>query len=115
MAAIDKAIEDLESRDRVDKSMYQEVALKYGCSCSAVSQRWRGVSRTKQARDEEKQAVPPQQELGLVQYIEDLHLNGLAPTREMIQNFGSEVAGRDVSESWVDRFLHRNYEHLTIR
>jgi hypothetical protein len=115
MSAIDKAIEDLESRDRVDKHMYGEVALKYGCSRSAVSRRWRGVSRTKEARDNEKQVIPPPQELELVQYITDLHLNGLAPTREMIQNFSSEIAGRDVSMSWVERFLHRNHDHLTVR
>lgn len=39
MAPIDDAIEDLESRDHVDKSMYREVALKYSCDRSTVSQR----------------------------------------------------------------------------
>jgi hypothetical protein len=115
MAPIDKAIEDLESRDHVDCHMYGEVALKYGCSRSTVSRRWRGVTRSKTTGDQEKQVIPPQQELELVQYITDLHVNGLAPTREMIQNFGSEVAGRAVSMSWVDRFLHRNHDHLTVR
>jgi hypothetical protein len=100
MSAIDKAIEDLESREQVDSHMYGEVALKYGCSRSAVSRRWRGVSRTRTTRDGEKQVIPPQQELELVQYIIDLHKNGLAPIREMIQNFGLEVAGTAVSKSW---------------
>jgi hypothetical protein len=62
-----------------------------------------------------KQVIQPQQELELVQYIADLHVNSLAPTREMIQNFSSEVAGRDVSMSWVERFLHRNHDQLTIQ
>jgi hypothetical protein len=84
MSAIDKAIEDLESREQVDSYMYEEVALKYGCSRSAVSRRWRGVSRTRTTRDGEKQVIPPQKELELVQYIIVLHKNGLAPTREMI-------------------------------
>ena len=114
MAPIDDAIEDLKSRDQVESSMYQEVALKYGCSRSNVSRRWRGVTGSKQAHDEAAQAVPPQQELGLAKYIEDLHLNGCPPTREMIQNFGSELARRDVSMSWVERFLHRNHTHLSI-
>jgi hypothetical protein len=39
MNAIDEEIEDLESRDRVDKHMFGEVALKYDCSGSAVSRR----------------------------------------------------------------------------
>jgi hypothetical protein len=115
MVAIDKAIEDLESRDRVDNHMYREVALNYDCSHSAVSRRWRGVSRIRSARDQEKQAIPPQQELELVYYIADLRVNGLPPTREMIQNFGSDVVGRAVSMSWVERFLYRNHDHLTTR
>jgi hypothetical protein len=115
MNAIDKAIEDLESRDEVDKFIYKEVAAKYGCSRSAVSRRWRGVSQSKTASDGERQLIPPQQELELVQYIEDLHKNGIPPTREMVQNFGSEVAGRDVSMSWVDRFIRRNCSHLITR
>lgn len=108
MSAVDKAFEDLKSRDFVDESMYREVALKYGCSRSAVSRRWRGVSKSRTTRDDEMRNIPPQQELELVQYITGLHENGLAPKREMIQNFRSEVARKRVSLSWVDRFLHRN-------
>jgi hypothetical protein len=115
MNAIDKAIEDLESRNQVDKHMYGEVALKYGCSRSAVSRRWRGVSHAKAASDGGKQVIPPQQELELVQYITGLHKDGLAPTREMIRNFGSEVAGTAVLMSWVERFLHRHQDLLLLR
>jgi hypothetical protein len=106
MTAIDKAIAHLESREQVDCHMYGEVALKYGCSRRAVSRRWRGVLRTRTTCDREKQVIPPQQELELVQYIIDLHKNGLAPTTETIQNFGLEVARTAVSKSWVTRFHH---------
>ena len=30
----------------------------------------------------------------------------------MIRNFSSEVAGKELLESWVTRFLHRNYDCL---
>jgi hypothetical protein len=33
----------------------------------------------------------------------------------MIQNFGSAVAERDLSESWVQRFIERNRHHLISR
>jgi hypothetical protein len=39
MNKVDKAIADLESRDRVESYMYDEVAKLYGCSRSAVSRR----------------------------------------------------------------------------
>lgn len=115
MNAIDKAIEYLESLDSGEQFSYQEVANRFGCSRSAVSRRWRGVSRDKATFDGERQALHPQQELELVQYITELHKVGLSPTREMVRNFGSEVAGRELHISWVDRFLHRHHDHLISR
>jgi hypothetical protein len=115
MSAIDKAIEDLESCDQLDRHLYEGIALKYGCNRSAASRRWRGVSRTKTTRDGKKQIIPPQQELELLQYIEELHKAGLPPTREMIQNFGTKLAGREVSMSWVTHFLYRSHDHLISR
>ena len=115
MSAINKAIEYLESLDLGEHFIYQEVADQFGCSRSALSRRWRGVSRDKSTRDGMRQALPPQQELELVRYIEELHIRGLPPTREMIQNFGSEIFGDPVSLSWVERFLHRNHDYLISR
>ena len=112
MNPIDEAIEFLESLDPGEQFVYQEVADKFGCSRSALSRRWRGVSRDKATSDGMRQYLPPQQELELAQYIEELHKRGLPPTREMIQNFASEIYGNTVSMSWVERFLHRNQDHL---
>ena len=95
--------------------MFQKVADQFGCSRSALSRRWRGVSRSKATYDEEQRAIPLQQELELVQYIIELHKTGLSPTRQMVRNFGSEVAGRELHISWVDRFLHRHHDHLMLR
>jgi transposase-like protein len=99
MNNIDKAIKYLESLEPGEQFVYREVADKYGCSRSALSRRWRGVSRDKATYDGQQQALHPQQERELVEYICELHKQGLAPTREMIQNFGSEIAGRAVSMS----------------
>ncbi|EDU47870.1 hypothetical protein PtrM4_119560 [Pyrenophora tritici-repentis] len=115
MTAIDKAVKYLESLKPGEHFVYQKVADQFGCSRSALSRRWRGVSRDKTTSDGMKQALLPQQELELLQYIEELHIRGLPPTREMIQNFGSEICGNPVSMSWVERFLHRNQDRLISR
>jgi hypothetical protein len=47
-----------------------------------------------------------------VLYVEALSKRGLPPTREMIQNFASDIIKRRVSEAWVTRFLHRNHNEL---
>jgi hypothetical protein len=57
----------------------------------------------------------PQQELELVQYIEQLTKRGLPRTREMIQNFSSSVAKRELSKSRVTRFINRHRIHLISR
>ena len=33
----------------------------------------------------------------------------------MLRNFATEIAGRELSISWVDRFLDRNYDELFTR
>ena len=48
-------------------------------------------------------------------YIKKLTDQGLAPTREMIRNFGSRIAQKPVLESWVTRFIHENDIHLITR
>jgi hypothetical protein len=112
MTAIDKAIEDLESHESGPQYPYQKYATKWGVNRSTLSRRHRGVSRSvRAAHDAQKNLTTPQQQ-GLIDYITDLTKNGLPPTREMIQNFSSEIAQKPVSESWVTRFISQNDIHL---
>ena len=99
MSVIDKAIEDLESREPGEQWTYHEVSDKPGCSRSALSRRWRGISRDKNTKCTTQQALTPQQELELVDYIHHLTVNGLPPTREMVQNFASYIAHEELSKS----------------
>jgi transposase-like protein len=115
MNAIDKSVEYLESLDKGEHFVYQEVANQFGCSRSALSRRWRRVSRDRATADGDQQAIHPQQELELIQYITELHKVGLSPTRQMVPNFESEIAGRELSMKWVERFLHRNHDSLILR
>jgi hypothetical protein len=57
----------------------------------------------------------PQQELGLVEYIIGLSERGLAPTREMVQNFATTLAGKHVGRGWVRRFVKRHNVDLLSR
>ncbi|KAI1674800.1 DDE-1 multi-domain protein [Pyrenophora tritici-repentis] len=112
MAAIDKALAEIESRELGDKIVYQQYADKYNVSRSALSRRHRGISRSRADYTADKQSLTPHQELELVRYITKLTKQGLPPTREMIRNFSSEVAHQQLSESWVTRFINRHEIHL---
>lgn len=74
-----------------------------------------GCPAPKETKNIAQQNLTPQQELGPVEYIKELADLRIPPTRDMIQNFGSAVAEKDLSESWVQRFLNRHRDHLTSR
>lgn len=112
MNRVDKAITDLESRDHVEPYMYDEVAAQYGCSRSAVSRRWRGVSRPRTDCVADSLALPLQQESALTKYVAKLYIEGVSPTREMVRNFGLEIARRELSERWIGRFIERHHDEL---
>jgi hypothetical protein len=112
MAPIDEAIADLESREPGERYTLKEVSEKYGVDRSTLGRRWRRVTASRDEGYSKQQALSPQQELELIQYIKKLTERGLPPTREMIRNFSSEVAHQQLSESWVTRFINRHEIHL---
>ena len=81
---------------------------KLGVSQAMLARRHRGVQADRAGGGQKHQNLNPQQEQELVNYIEGLPKRGLPPTREMVRNFGSSVAGRECSKRWVSLFLERN-------
>jgi hypothetical protein len=112
MEAIDKAIADLEAHGPVVKGQLTETAKKYGVNRSTLGRRWRGETSSKKEGYEQRCALTPQQELELVKYIEEQGVKGLAPTRQMVQNFASKIAQTPLSSRWVSRFLNRHQPDL---
>jgi hypothetical protein len=92
MAPIDDAIAAFESQEPGEKLTLQACADEYGVERSTLGQRIRGRTRPIEAKATSQQKLNSRQEMELVEYIGDLTKRGLPPTREMIQNFASEVA-----------------------
>jgi hypothetical protein len=115
MDPIEAAIAAIESRELEDKTPYNKAAAIYGVSRSTLSRRHQGSQLTKEAKDINQRALNLQQEQELVIYIEGLTRQGLPPTREMIINFASQVAHRQLSETWVTHFINRHSIHLISR
>ncbi|KAF1937743.1 hypothetical protein EJ02DRAFT_322539, partial [Clathrospora elynae] len=113
MDPIEKAIEDIESREEGASFSYREVAKKYNISRATLARRHQGQTQPCRLAN---LALHPQQEKELVQYIKGLTERRLPPTRTMIRNFASSLAGREVSMMWVSRFLNRHAsDHLVTR
>jgi hypothetical protein len=73
----------------------------------------RGVSGSRADAGLARRNLQPEREAELVKHIEGSAERKLSPTREMVQNHASDIAGHAVSESWVTRFLHRHEDELT--
>ena len=112
MGAIEDAIEAIELLEPGKPFSYRKVAATYGVNRTTLSRRHQRVQAPDKAKKINQQKLNPQQELELVRYIEGLTKRGLPPTREMVRNFGSNVAKEPVSESWVTRFINKHSVHL---
>ncbi|KAF7568929.1 Trichoplein multi-domain protein [Pyrenophora tritici-repentis] len=115
MSCINAAIEAIESRDPGDKFTYSEVARRFGVDRSTLSRRHQQIRGSNEAKSRNQQLLHPHQELQLLEHIDELTEAGLPPTRTMIQNFASAIAGRAASQSWVTRFFHRHPDAIISR
>jgi alkylated DNA nucleotide flippase Atl1 len=113
MTGIEEALAECDSIPSGDKTPWQRIADKHGVVRSTLTRRHRRETRSREEVSTSQQNLQPQQEAELVKYIEGLTERKLPPTREMVQNYASDIAGHPVSESWVARFLHRHQDELT--
>ncbi|KAH4900865.1 hypothetical protein HBI80_150040 [Parastagonospora nodorum] len=112
MDPIQAAIEDIESREPGERFTYTEVAAKHNIDRTTLSRRHRGIQAAVGTQPPNGRKLSPPQESELILYIEKLTRQGLPPTREMIRNFASSIAKKEVSERWVSRFIGRNKNEL---
>ena len=80
MKPIEAALAAIESLEPGESFSYRQLAAHYGCSHSALSKRHQGVSALCSTKAENQQALHPQQEQELLQYIKRLTERGLPPT-----------------------------------
>ncbi|RYN26376.1 hypothetical protein AA0115_g7097 [Alternaria tenuissima] len=109
MDPIQEAIREIESREPGEQFSYQQLAKKYGVNRCTLARRHKGIHEAHGLR---RLSLHPHHETELVQYIDTLTERRLPPSREMIQRFASDLAGKEVSETWVTRFLQRHPNHL---
>ncbi|KNG48771.1 pogo transposable [Stemphylium lycopersici] len=112
MDPIQEAIEYIESHEPGDDFSYTKVAAHFGVERSTLARRHQGVHNQ---RGVSQRSLHPEREAELVRYIETLTERRLPPTKVIVQQFASQLAGKPVSETWVKRFLRRHPNHLISR
>ncbi|KAF7565281.1 hypothetical protein PtrM4_047150 [Pyrenophora tritici-repentis] len=112
MDPIQKAIEEIESRASGAPFSYSEVAKRHGVGRRTLARRHQGQN---QPHTLAHRILHPHQETELLKHITTLTERRTPPTRAIIRSLASSLAGREVSESWVTRFINRNPTHLISR
>ena len=112
---MEAAIVEVQSLMPCEKIPWQKIADKYGVVRSTLTRRCRRETQPHATKIINQQLLTPEEEAELVAYPDCLTDQYLPPTREMLQNFASTIAGKPASESWVTRFLKRHDDELTSR
>jgi hypothetical protein len=115
MTQIDDAIAAIGASPSGDKLSYWQAAIQFKVDRSTLRRRHKEGQTSVEAKNICQRKLHLQQEAELVQYIKDLTKKTLPPTRQMIQNFTSQVAGCDVSASWVTQFINRHCINLITK
>ncbi|KAF2832717.1 hypothetical protein CC86DRAFT_425334 [Ophiobolus disseminans] len=115
MSPIEAALAAIASLEPGESFSYKQVAQQYGCNRTTLARRHQGVSSLCSTKAADQQALYPQQEQELLQYINRLTERGLPPTRAMIRRFGSDIAKRELRKNWVDRYIKRHKVNLISR
>jgi hypothetical protein len=110
--SLEEAVTERREADTEKTIPYTHLAKNHGVVRSTLSRREQGLSVSREEKAIAQRLLTPTQESELVEYIERLTERHLPPTRTMIKNFASEIAGKEPSDSWVTDFLHRNRDHL---
>ena len=104
MEAIDKALQCLNLSDNPNIST---VAKQYNVNRATLSRRYRGVTASKTVKHQNQQFLSPTQERRLVKYINELTRRLILPTPAMICNFARDIARKEPSRGWSQRFCKR--------
>jgi hypothetical protein len=115
MAAMDKAIEELNSHDYSGKIPYQFVAQKYGLVDTTLRRRYRAEIEPREVKYLRQQLLTPEQEVELTEWINDKTQGKKPPDRYLVAEKASLLAGRDVGVGWVYRFHQRHADVLVFK
>jgi hypothetical protein len=107
MEPMDAALAPIDALGPGEKLVYAQIAKKYGVEPTTLRRRHQGLTTSRAAYHENRQALHPQQEIELIQHIDRTSKQGLPPSRDMVRRLASWLAQKELGYHWVDRFVQR--------
>jgi hypothetical protein len=115
MAAIIKAIEELNSRNSKERISYKKVAQNYGVVASTLRRRFLAQTEPREVKHLRQLLLTPEQEAELIRWINDETRGKQPPAGPLIASQAAILAGKDVGNGWVYRFLKRHEDALVYK
>ena len=115
MGDIEGALAALERLEVGEKPNYTQIAAQYGVGRTTLLKQYRGVQGSRAQDIKNRQLLNTTQEKELVKYLQELCVRGLPPSKQMVRNFASEIAGREAGKCWADHFIKRHMIDLVLR
>jgi hypothetical protein len=115
MTAIDEALEDLRSHNLHGQIPYQRVAEKHGVVASTLRRRFLAKTESREVKHLRQQLLTPEQEAVLIQWVNNETQGRQPPAAPLVAQKASILAGKDVGNGWVYRFLKRHEDTLVYK
>lgn len=112
MPPIETALAELDSLSSDGRFTYTDVAKRHGVERSTLRRRHQAITEPRTVKVMKQQQLTPEQELELVSWINDETKAGMPPLGGLVREKASLLAGKEVGEGWVYRFLQRQDQYL---
>ncbi|XP_014550267.1 hypothetical protein COCVIDRAFT_115931, partial [Bipolaris victoriae FI3] len=76
---------------------YTKSARRFNVSRRTLVRPHQGLSTSRTIRYQNQQALHPEQEIKLTEYIDPLSVSGTEPNRNLVQSFAAEIAQKEIS------------------
>ena len=98
MSSIDAALAFIKSLSPNDHINIAKIAKQFKYDHSALSKRYRGVTRSRHTQYQNQRNLNNQQKKSLVKYIDHLYARGLPPSKHIIRNFTQEIYQKKIGK-----------------
>jgi hypothetical protein len=112
---MDETIEELNSGDYSGRAPYRRIAARYGSAETTLRRRFLGIGTSLEVKNIEQQRLTPQQQRDLIKWIGEETQGHQPPGRYLVAQKASLLAGEEVGNGWVYRFLHRHQDDLVYK
>ena len=115
MDPVEAAIAEINSLPPEEPFTFQAIAKKYGVVRSTLQRRHRAETQPRTTKAINQRVLSPMQEEELVKWIQKMNERHIPPRYNLVRNWASTIAQKEVGKNWVFGFLKRHRDRLVAK